>query len=533
MAPIRPKKKIKTGNGHDQMKDVIVLPHFIQKKIIELIFVHQEIEYLHRPRYADAETKVWKNGRLKRPDDPSCMNVAERSKYNRAIYYALVSKQWYKMVKEALNALCSVDIDLWGESVDTECSNRLVDKDSLQHLMIEYKNLNMETVDRVNKEFKSLQQLTVIKYADDYGLEGSVWSLNCLNKLKRRGDILVNFDLVAIGHGYPSSIYQDEQQKEKAWLFKTNRMGLYCSYEDQDEDPFQCIYGLIKGTNPRSLAIYAGIKSNDISHLKMYHSIAKLNHQYQHVAIESDFIPLYALYRFLQAPSLKSFQFRLQLHFLSHLYEQDDLDDKTVASINFDTLDSFTYDSKAQSCVRKMPRYLKTHINEDNSVFCEFNTDLNDDDPDEILSRVPPYSKLLWKECLGLLSTNSTITNLCIGDVHCYASGHPHETTQPLVDDLLHALSSNRTITTLQFAFGFAEDHMILNKQFIVSLLQKNNTLQSLQICYFPYYNYCSRSGYENPDIEEHLQTLLTHIHSCMPAGSKCSISIRPIDRFY
>ncbi|KAM9979672.1 hypothetical protein ACTFIZ_005912 [Dictyostelium cf. discoideum] len=96
-------------------------------------------------------------------------------------------------------------------------------------------------------------------------------------------------------------------------------------------------------------------------------------------------------------------------------------------------------------------------INEDNRIYCSFS--LQDDSCDEI----PPYSMSLWNQCLKLLSTNSTITNLSIthycggGGGGCnwdeWYSDFNGLFNENFLNDFMNSLANNKTIKTLTIDF--------------------------------------------------------------------------------
>ncbi|KAM9968922.1 hypothetical protein ACTFIW_000325 [Dictyostelium discoideum] len=97
--------------------------------------------------------------------------------------------------------------------------------------------------------------------------------------------------------------------------------------------------------------------------------------------------------------------------------------------------------------------YIDNGINEDNQIFCSYSRSEN-----SCLS-VPPYSKSLWKQCLKLLSTNSTITNLsithnCGGECGWDKNGLFYE---KFLNDLMNSFANNKTIKTLTLGFNFQE----------------------------------------------------------------------------
>ncbi|KAF2072176.1 hypothetical protein CYY_006496, partial [Polysphondylium violaceum] len=131
-------------------------------------------------------------------------------------------------------------------------------------------------------------------------------------------------------------------------------------------------------------------------------------------------------------------------------------------------------------------------------------------------SRNPKYSQSLWKECLQLLKTNTTLTELSIGHYvcRCYDA---KKLNQQLIDDLLDSLSNNKSIKTLYLDFGclFYARHPIINADFISSLLQNNTTIESLYL-----HIYSEDDSFE--------KDLLNRIVNSKPSSSKCFIGYAP-----
>jgi len=88
------------------------------------------------------------------------------------------------------------------------------------------------------------------------------------------------------------------------------------------------------------------------------------------------------------------------------------------------------------------------YINEDDQEYCSYRLYQNGDET------IPTYSRSLWNQCLELLKTNTTITNLSIGNVQCGLECFARKTNeedmpQQMMDDLLNSLSCNQSIKHL------------------------------------------------------------------------------------
>ncbi|KAM9956809.1 hypothetical protein ACTFIR_003543 [Dictyostelium discoideum] len=116
---------------------------------------------------------------------------------------------------------------------------------------------------------------------------------------------------------------------------------------------------------------------------------------------------------------------------------------------------------------------------------------------DDSCMKIPPYSKSLWKQCLQLLSTNSTITNLsfsnnCGGIYNDCGWGERSSKSynENFLNDFMNSLVNNKTIKTLTLDFGFKDYrnlnlHIDLITKSIASMLDQNTTLESISIFSF------------------------------------------------
>ncbi|KAM9992431.1 hypothetical protein ACTFIY_009873 [Dictyostelium cf. discoideum] len=208
--------------------------------------------------------------------------------------------------------------------------------------------------------------------------------------------------------------------------------------------------------------------SEGSSHLLLYHSISKLNQNYESVEIINDFIPLYAVYRFLQSPNLHTLKFDLQFHFLSSIYDNQT---NVIDNIEFGSFqDGDVFDNG---------------INEDDHTYCTFS------DQEDLLIEIRPYSMSLWKQCLKLLSTNSTITNLSIShnceNFNQCGWNENSRLNENFFNDFMNSLANNKTIKTLKFDFNnrdfnFPLNNLNLINKSIASMLDENSTIESIYI---------------------------------------------------
>ncbi|KAF2075802.1 hypothetical protein CYY_002885 [Polysphondylium violaceum] len=379
---------------------------------------------------------------------------------------------------------------------------KILTKESVQHINVALGNIG-DCFEKIN-QCTSLRSITVINSGNiDYGESVADYpQLEVLNNLKRIDEINVNFFLNI-------KSYYERGIEIQAITFKFKTLHFYV-YHDIDRDygnSLNFIYELINLLRPNSVELYSDHSFDDgASHLNFFHSLSKLS--FESVVIDSDYIPLYSLYRFLRSTRLTVFKFRLQFHFLSALYysnddddnDNDDDDDEEI-SYDFNTMDTTDGDD----------------INEDTQVYCTYGRY----GPSN--SSIPYYSRSLWKECLQLLKTNTTITELSIGNSVCGEECFEETLNQQLIDDLLDSLSNNRSIKTLCLDFNVVEiyddiEHPFINADFISSLLQNNTTIENLYI----------RPVTWNYTLSDKWKSLLDVIVESKPSNSKCLIDYVP-----
>ncbi|KAM9968954.1 hypothetical protein ACTFIW_000360 [Dictyostelium discoideum] len=296
--------------------------------------------------------------------------------------------------------------------------------------------------------------------------------------------------------------------------------------ENIEKEEFKFKTNLFEELNPKYLKIKSlHISDSGRSHLLQYHSISKLNQNYESVEIIDDFIPLYALYRFLQSPNLHTLKFHLQLHFISSIYDnqinnnkynsynninninsdcESDRDSskysgfgKDKIELDFNEMDNFkfinfgnigNYENGGRLRYKvhdDIKFYIDNGINEDDQIYCSFSVQ------EDSCIEIPPYSMSLWKQCLKLLSTNSTITDLSIthdcGDECGWDENSLYN--ENFFNDFMNSLANNKTIKTLTLNFNFTpygneNTNIDLIKKSIASMLDQNTTLESINIIF-------------------------------------------------
>ncbi|KAM9992404.1 hypothetical protein ACTFIY_009859 [Dictyostelium cf. discoideum] len=336
--------------------------------------------------------------------------------------------------------------------------------------------------------FKSLETVNVKCLNDlEHSLTNSKWILTYLNELDNK-DLIINFKLELFCRE-PYEPTDLEHIEKEEFKFKTNLFDVEYDYEYKANYGF--LYEMIKELNPK----YLKIKSNHLSdsgssHLLQYHSISKLNQNYESVEIINDYIPLYALYRFLQSPNLHTLKFDLQFHFLSSIYDNYQINNNNNNNNNKNNNNNNNNRDCESNRDSKYSGYDKTELDfnkMDNFKFIIFENIGNYHKCSrDFMFRNTTIFNVSWNRCLKLLSTNSTITNLsitqnCGGECRWdYLNSLFNEN---FLNDFMNSLANNKTIKTLTLNFnenGYANENLI--KKYIVSMLDRNTTLESIYI---------------------------------------------------
>ncbi|KAM9979675.1 hypothetical protein ACTFIZ_005920 [Dictyostelium cf. discoideum] len=375
---------------------------------------------------------------------------------------------------------------------------KFVYNDLIKTIVIDYFDINNKSIDYINS-LKSLETVIIgclYYYLYGYPFKNSIWILTYLNKLNNK-DLIINFELNprCLKPNEPTGL---EHIKKEEFKFKTNLFQV--EYNDKT---YGYVYEMIKELNPKYLKMKSDSNNNpSSSHLQQYHSISKLNQNYESVEIINDFIPLYALYRFLQSPNLHTLKFGLQFHFLSSIYDKQIINEnysnnnksgnKDKTELDFNEMDNFEFidfgNNFQDDIINDIKFYIDNGINEDSQIYCSFNHQWKS------CLEMPPYSMSLWNQCLKLLSTNSTITNLSITHNCGLYSGCGYGIkknrlyNENFINDFMNSLANNKTIKTLTLDFNSIELHLLninLITKSIASMLDQNSTLESIYI-YMP-----------------------------------------------
>ncbi|KAF2068778.1 hypothetical protein CYY_009901 [Polysphondylium violaceum] len=419
-----------------------MLPIYIQKTIIELLCNQEKRRY--KSRYTSFD-------------------------YSWAKHYALVSKHFFKITKDLIAFHSFIDIGYFKKNNPYKelC---LITKESIQNINIQFSLISIELVESLNCDFKSLKSINILYYGDAW-LGKSVFLLNHLNKLNSKDTVIVNFDLTINCY---LQIYEEKRKEfdlssiDLSFTFNTHRIDL--NYGTERSRAYNFLYTLIKGLNPKSIRFQA---SSDTTHLRLFHSLSKLNHRFEKITLSNDFIPLYAFYRFLQSPNLTSFKFSIQSHFISDLYEKIQ---ENNSNFNFDEMDNHSFDYESKMLAFYPPACFKNNTNEDEHFYCSFDCSRAYD------FRIPIYSLSLWKECLELLKNHKTIKNLDIEHMVCgyqctFQEKNEKTLNQHMVYDLLDALANNQSIKSLKLWLDIQDSH-----DFLLSLSQNNKTMRFIKI---------------------------------------------------
>ncbi|KAM9992432.1 hypothetical protein ACTFIY_009875 [Dictyostelium cf. discoideum] len=142
---------------------------------------------------------------------------------------------------------------------------------------------------------KSLETVNVgCLYEPEHSFTDSIWILTYLNKLNNK-DLIINFELDL----YCSEPTDLEHIEKEEFKFKTNLFEVEYNIKGECEATFGFVYKMIKELIPKYLKLQSYVCADSReSHLQQYHSISKLNQNYESLEIIRYFIPLYALYRF-------------------------------------------------------------------------------------------------------------------------------------------------------------------------------------------------------------------------------------------
>ncbi|KAM9951034.1 hypothetical protein ACTFIT_012138 [Dictyostelium discoideum] len=275
-----------------------------------------------------------------------------------------------------------------------------------------------------NNKFKLIHN-DLVKTIIVYYFEINNKSINYMNSLKSLETVnirylLINFNLY-LGCCDPYEPTNLEHIEKEEFKFKTNEFKV--SYDIEYNTTYGFVYEMIKELNPKYLKIkpLRCVSDSGESHLQQYHSISKLNQNYESVEIIDDFIPLYALYRFLQSPNLHTLNFNLQFHFLSSIYDHNqiknnnnyysdrnsnsnrddsskDSGDKDKTELDFNKMDNFKFidfgnDNKGKifEVHDDIKFYIDNGINEDNQIYCSYSRS----EISCFSKEIPPYSKSL------------------------------------------------------------------------------------------------------------------------------------------
>ncbi|KAM9968923.1 hypothetical protein ACTFIW_000326 [Dictyostelium discoideum] len=452
-------KKLKTNlsENNDNNKK-IVLPLIIQKQILWLLYEEYDnmdsFEILKEFRnkiinYSLVDSNWFKNSQKL------------FSNFIPHIYFDKNNNKNYSNFKYNKNILYKINNNNNNDNNNNNNKFKLVHNDFINTIIIDYFEINNKSINYMNS-LKSLETVNVrCLHYYEYSFTNSIWILTFLNKLNNK-DLIINFNLY-LGCCDPYEPTNLEHIEKEEFKFKTNEFKV--SYDIEYETTYGFVYEMIKELNPKYLKIkpLRCVSDSGESHLQQYHSISKLNQNYESVEIIDDFIPLYALYRFLQSPNLHTLKFDLQFHFISSIYDDND-SSKDKTELDFNKMDNFKFidfgnDNKGKifKVHDDIKFYIDNGINEDNQIYCSYSRSQT-----SCLS-IPPYSKSLWEQCLKLLSTNSTITNLSITQncglySRCGFDKYDldeNSLNENFLNDLLNSLANNKTINSLILDFNF------------------------------------------------------------------------------
>ncbi|KAM9968949.1 hypothetical protein ACTFIW_000355 [Dictyostelium discoideum] len=494
-----PNKKLKTNlSKYNDNYKIIVLPLIIQKQILYLL-------------YEQFKTDDF---------------IKDYKFKNEIINYFFVNWNWFKYSQILFNHFIPhVYLDnreynndffrsYYNNSIIINNNNnnnnnnkfKIVHNDLIKTIIIDYFEINNKSINYMNS-LKSLETVNVrCLYDIEYSFTNSIWVFAYLNKLNNK-DLIINIKLDLRYNTNESENLEQMLIDREEFKFKTSLLEF--EYDFEYKKTYGFVYGMIKELNPKYLKIKSISTSGFCfelggSHLQQYHSISKLNQNYESVKIIDDYIPLYALYRFLQSPNLHTLKVGLQFHFLSSIYDDNQINNNNN---NNNIGDKTEFDFNKMDNIKFIDfrnfqgDIIDNGVNEDNRTYCSFSYQ------EDSCMKIPPYSMSLWKQCLQLLSTNSTITNLsfsnnCGGIYNDCGWGERSlkSYNENFLNDFMNSLVNNKTIKTLTLGFSNRDNKVeyelkninLINKS-IASMLDQNTTLESIYIFPFLQFNEISK----------------------------------------
>ncbi|KAM9968290.1 hypothetical protein ACTFIW_002727 [Dictyostelium discoideum] len=407
--------------GRNLNKKIVILPILIQKYILQ--FIYSENGSFPLNFYFNY------NGRIP------------------FMSFPLVNWNWFKMCQKIFSNYYHFPYSrVFISSSSDIYKYKLMNIQIIKILCISIIDISDEVVGEINT-LEGLESITIINYFDSW-FGSSYWRLKYLNKL--RDDIVVNFDL---NLGFPN-LENDRMPNEinhtQALTFKSDNISINFQYEIDDKFEFVCT-DIISKLNFKSLKFHFIIPT----HFLQYHSISKSNKNFESVIINNDYIPLYSLYRFLKSPNLHTLNFSVNFYSLSKLYT------------NFN-------------------QYQHQHQHQHNIDFENFDQTINEDEisPCPLTMKLPSYSMQLWNECVKLIGSNTTITEMSILNADCHECDAEHdqfELDNGFLNDFIDTFSNNKTIKTLTINFGdnFSFEFLVSK---MVTMLNQNSTLENLNL---------------------------------------------------
>ncbi|KAF2078639.1 hypothetical protein CYY_000010 [Polysphondylium violaceum] len=375
-------------------------------------------------------------------------NVKKSKGYFWGRDYALVCWSWFYYWKNTFLSNEFISLSLVREPhqlVDAKNYHLVSALSSIKHLTIPYLQLCPHLIEKINKTLVSLETIKVTNYQDWIGTH--LWMLTYLNDLKQC-DIVFDFKVDSFFQN--DILIRKPRNFKEVYTKKIAKLNLTFDHENIDEYKYTFLKKLLRNHEFKSIEIDAvsSVREYASTHLFIYHSFSRFDlTNCTSLKINTDFIPLFALYNFLKLPNLSTFHFHLQFHLLYELYGLN----RQPSTLIPDKWEEFNFFE--ENMLEK----------ENERVFCQHN--LHDIENLEI----PVYSKRLFSACLRLLIDNKTINDLAILPVRCQSARHDtplYEHKQlPYKEqchkDLIYCFSENLTILKLTFSKHFFNDHHI------------------------------------------------------------------------
>ncbi|KAF2075405.1 hypothetical protein CYY_003284 [Polysphondylium violaceum] len=365
---------------------------------------------------------------------------------------ALVNWEWFNYLsiftsRERIIGHDVLKIKKYVDGADKNNDSQLyqfIKYDKIQYLMLEFFQIDQNAIYIINNDLVDLKKVTLIqkKQSEKEDHVKIIWNMSVCNKIlidlnQLRPNLDINVDFFI---NSPSRINIQQNFLQESVRFQTNDIKLKFYY--QEHAPFDEFILCLK---PKSIYLQAlELPDKSKFHIPWLHTLSISNRFYEKVVIKDDYLPLFALLRFLQSPNLHSFKFQLQFHMLYKLYS---------------STEGFVHQEIVQE-------------NHDDYTFCSHYKQQRMPSQE-----IPPFYRAIWNQCLKLLTFSSTLKNLSISDSLCFCDSHS-ELTVPLdlKRDFTQVLCYNTSLENVTFkninfiSFEMIKEIKVFNKNLNIKL---------------------------------------------------------------